>query len=331
MSYLNPPYENTFKELCACMPLFYLDVYEMREILKAQGWLMDGINEAIELTIANNFIMTTDEPTVKKWETALKIYHEKKLTLDQRKRSIMGRVMGYGHIGEPEIREIIAQYTSGEVTVEFAVGVITVTVYGEIFDRDVLLDTLLKRIPAHLALILCNIIIAPELMNELFFAPGFGESLSMTKLPEIEPELPGETIYLAPVLGRGLSETTLPPIEPVFAPAVVAGIFAAAFHSVTETELPTIKEPDTTVMPTAVQRIAAAVQSVTETALPMMPDPAPTEELAIVERFTAAPALAVMETKLPPLPEFQTTLGAVCFGRATAAVQTITETILPEI
>lgn len=152
MSYLNPPYEDNFKELCAAMPLFYLDVFEMREILKAQGRLMDDVCAAFELVIDNNFIMTADDQTIREWEEVLHIPRDPSLTLDQRRRIVAGYTSGRGHIGEPEIREIVGQYTENAITVAFAKGVITIGIEGEIFGEDSLVDTLLRRIPAHLAL-----------------------------------------------------------------------------------------------------------------------------------------------------------------------------------
>ena len=145
MSYLNPPYEDNFKELCAAMPLFYLDVFEMREVLKAEGG-------GFELIVSDNFILPADEAAIKKWETALNIVYEEQLTLDQRKQVVIGYICGSGHIGEPEIREVIGHYTSGAVSVAFAKGVITVIIEGEVPGEMTLLDTLLRRIPAHLRL-----------------------------------------------------------------------------------------------------------------------------------------------------------------------------------
>lgn len=152
MSYLNYPYEDGFKELCAAMPLFYLDVFEMREVLKAEGRLIDGVSGGFELVVADNFILPADEATIEKWETALNIVYEETLTLDQRKQVVIGYICGNGHIGEPEIRDIIGRYTSAVVTVGFARGVITVVIEGEVPGEATLLDTLLRRIPAHLRL-----------------------------------------------------------------------------------------------------------------------------------------------------------------------------------
>lgn len=157
MSFLNPPYEDSFKELCVGYPLFYLDVFEMREILKAQGDLMNDLTASIELLLNNNFIATADEATIKTWEAALGIEYDNELTLEERKSVVAAHVSGHGHIGEPEIREVVSRYSPDPVTVAFEKGVITVTVSGEIFDTTNLYKTLLSRIPAHLSLLL-NII-----------------------------------------------------------------------------------------------------------------------------------------------------------------------------
>ena len=150
MSYLNPPYKNNFQELCASMPLFYLDVREMRAILQAQGHLLDGICDSTEMVVDFNFILTADEATIRKWEKALKITYKGKLTLDQRKHVVIGYIIGLGHIGEREIRGIIGQYTPNHVDFDFLRGTITVLVEGEIPGEEYLLETLLQSIPAHL-------------------------------------------------------------------------------------------------------------------------------------------------------------------------------------
>ena len=86
------------------------------------------------------------------WEEILEITYTRPLTLDQRKRVVIARLAGYGHIGEPEIRGIIANYTERAVAVDFKRGVVFITIEGEVFDEMNLWDTLTRRIPAHLAL-----------------------------------------------------------------------------------------------------------------------------------------------------------------------------------
>lgn len=171
MSYLNPPYPTNFQELCAAMPIFYLDVREMRAILRAQGRLLDGICNGVENVVDFNFILTSDEATIRKWEKALKITYKSRLTLDQRKRVVISYIIGLGHIGEPEIRSIIGQYTPNHVDFDFMRGTITIVVEGEIFDEDSLLETLLRLIPAHLTLKM-SIHIRKEYRQTIPFAQG---------------------------------------------------------------------------------------------------------------------------------------------------------------
>ncbi len=150
MSYLNPPHQNNFQELCAAMPLYYLDILEMRAILRAQGHLLDGVCGGVENVVDFNFILTADDATIRMWEKALKITYKGRRTLEQRKHVVIGYIIGLGHIGEQEIRGIIGQYTPNHVDFDFMRGTISILVEGEIFDEENLLETLLRRIPAHL-------------------------------------------------------------------------------------------------------------------------------------------------------------------------------------
>lgn len=152
MKFYNKYFKNNYEELLTYYPDFYKNVYEMNQILKAFGSISDDLETAIEQVFFNNFVLTADLETVKIWENILDITYSEKLTLDQRKRVIIGRISGYGHIGEPEIRNIISNYTENSVSIDFRKGKILVDIDGEIFDENNLLNTLLRRIPAHLAL-----------------------------------------------------------------------------------------------------------------------------------------------------------------------------------
>lgn len=152
MKFYDKYFKSNYEELITYYPRYYRDVFEMVEILKAEGRIADELEAHIEQAYLNNFVLTADLETVKIWEKILNITYSKPLTLDQRKRVIIGRISGYGHIGEPEIRGVIANYTDNTVAVDFARGVIYIVINGEIFDENNLLNTLLRRIPAHLAL-----------------------------------------------------------------------------------------------------------------------------------------------------------------------------------
>lgn len=145
-------YKNNYEKLLTYYPRYYRDVFEMVEILKAYGKISDVLELQIEQAYLNNFVLEADETTIRGWEDILGITYSKPLSLEQRRRVIIARIAGHGHIGEPEIREVIANYTDKSVSVDFAKGIIYIVIEGEVFDENNLLRTLLRRIPAHLAL-----------------------------------------------------------------------------------------------------------------------------------------------------------------------------------
>lgn len=54
-------YKNNYEELITYYPVFYREVYEMVEILKAQGRLADNLQNSIEQVFSNQFIDSADE------------------------------------------------------------------------------------------------------------------------------------------------------------------------------------------------------------------------------------------------------------------------------
>ena len=152
MNFYKKYFKNNYEELIRYYPRFYRDVFEMVEILKVCGQIADTLESNIEQVYFNNFVLTADTKTIKMWEKILGITYEENLPLNQRKNVVIGRISGYGHIGEPEIRSIIANYTKNDVKIDFSMGVITIIIDGNVFDEMNLLNTLLCRIPAHLVL-----------------------------------------------------------------------------------------------------------------------------------------------------------------------------------
>ena len=73
MRFYEKQFENNFEELITYYPRFYRDVYEMVEILKANGRVFDRMEGDIEQTYLNCFIEYADEETIKKLEDFLDI------------------------------------------------------------------------------------------------------------------------------------------------------------------------------------------------------------------------------------------------------------------
>lgn len=150
MKYFSDYYKSNFEELLTYYPRFYSEVLEMVEILKAFGFTLDEAEAAIERVFLNGFIYEADAETIKGWEEILNIENNPAFTLDQRKKVVISILRGFGHIGEQTIRDIIASFTDGAVEFDYLRGIIDITIDGELFSEMLVLNTLYKRIPAHL-------------------------------------------------------------------------------------------------------------------------------------------------------------------------------------
>jgi hypothetical protein len=157
MSYLNPPYADNFKELCAAVPLFYLEVFEMREILKSQGRLMDDICNGFEKIIDDNFILQASRETISVYENFLALTPNPGMSLDERRKLIIATMYRTPHIGETEMREIFNIFCNGELAISVGSGIINLTAdidEGKFLNAPGFLEVLKRQIPAHLALAL---------------------------------------------------------------------------------------------------------------------------------------------------------------------------------
>ncbi len=83
---------------------------------------------------------------------------------------------------------------------------------------------------------------APAIESEVNITPFLGRATAITKLPELEPEMPVVGLYVSPVIGRGMSIMKLPSIEPDRGVAAIAGHTTAAMvGTITETRLPELE------------------------------------------------------------------------------------------
>lgn len=110
----------------------------------------------------------------------------------------------------------------------------------------------------------------PPIESELHVTPLMGRGMAITKLPELEPEIPAAGIYVAPAIGHGMSITKLPVIEPELGTATILVHTSAAAHgSIMETRLPPLPEFDTVIPAVVDGRFFAACHgNIMETRLP---------------------------------------------------------------
>lgn len=77
------------EELLEYMPDYYDGVYEMEELLKAQGQALAANDKKQEQILNNQFVVTADETGVKAFEDQLGIVAKPNATLEERKQQII--------------------------------------------------------------------------------------------------------------------------------------------------------------------------------------------------------------------------------------------------
>jgi len=144
----------------------------MDAVWRAQGRHLDGIQAAITRSVDNNFIDLADAQALGRLEAFLRIRHSSPRTLAERRNIIKAFIIGRGRVGQREIKELIAVFTDGEISVAFARGVVYIVVtrdFGDpfnLYDVNMVLD---NRLPAHLALDITDNALPVSVRNEYNF------------------------------------------------------------------------------------------------------------------------------------------------------------------
>lgn len=153
-------FADCYEELISYYPRYYREVREMNAILKANGKLLDGTQDAIEQVYNNAFIDFMDEAAVRQMEIFLSINLDKTRTLDERRRLIKSFFAGFGRVSATLLKEMINAYTNAGVEVKFepfdAAGNNMLYINFERGDEATLymsdiLELLSRKIPAHIA------------------------------------------------------------------------------------------------------------------------------------------------------------------------------------
>ncbi len=155
----NKFFKSSFEELLSYYPRFYYNVFEMVEILKADGRLADDIEAGMETALANCFIDTADEATIEQWERFLEINLLRPGSLEERRGLIKSFIIGAGNISASALCSIISAYTGAAVECKLEPAdsegnnklfiIFDRGNHGEIYLDDIG-ALILKKIPAHI-------------------------------------------------------------------------------------------------------------------------------------------------------------------------------------
>ena len=216
----------------------------MDAIWRAAGGKLDEIEAGVDAVANDTFISMMDAAALSDMEAFLDIAPNKNRTLEVRRKLVASYFVGANHIGAPEIKELVRGYTGDTPEVKFSKGRIYVCIsppYESAFFSSDIIECLLRKIPAHLALSL-SLRYKPDVQPAYAAAAPLGTTISCTVRLRgtIKPRTVGATAYTAGAAAsaRMMAEVKLPRIitpKSVSAQAYAAGRLAHTHETVTIT------------------------------------------------------------------------------------------------
>lgn len=145
------------EELLEYMPEFYDGVYEMEELLKAQGKALAANDTTQEQILDNQFVVTADETGVKAFEEQLGIVAKPNATLEERKQQIILESAPPQPLTKNYLYASSTNLLGMSVRFEINTALRTVAVYATgsitVVQADNLRDWLYHILPANMLLV----------------------------------------------------------------------------------------------------------------------------------------------------------------------------------
>lgn len=145
------------EELLEYMPEFYDGVYEMEELLKAQGKALAANDKTQERILANHFVVTANETGVKVFEEQFGIVANPMATLEERKQQIILESAPPQPLTKNYLYASSANLLGMNVRFEINTAIRTVTAYAtgsiSVVQTDNLRDWLYHILPANMLLV----------------------------------------------------------------------------------------------------------------------------------------------------------------------------------
>lgn len=163
LTFYDKDFENNYEEFITYYPGYYQQVYEMNEILKAQGRLADRLENCIEQIYRNNFIDYADAETIGRLESFLHLEYNKIKDMEVRRKTIKAHLIGSKVSKASEIAAIIKDCTGYDANIRFEPfdgegnNRLVIKCSGpekEAFNLDDIWRILRERIPAHIQFLL---------------------------------------------------------------------------------------------------------------------------------------------------------------------------------
>lgn len=157
MKLYNKYFKCNYDELITYYPLFYREVREMNEILKAQGRIADKLENSIEQIFSDCFIDTADRNVISCYERIIGIVPDNSKSIEERRSLVKSHIVGTGKISASLIIEMISTYTGASAKCNFNNSCLFISVYrgSKSFINFVDISALLSvKLPAHIMFVL---------------------------------------------------------------------------------------------------------------------------------------------------------------------------------
>lgn len=149
---------NAYEQISSFYPRWYLDFYEMREIIRIEALVAENVQKAIDLILDNHFLDTLNTEKASELEKYLNISDVSDRSIEERRKIIKSYFLGRGKLSLSQIIAIVQALSGGIVTGSFSLGDSSANHYiklriSKCDIKAMLVDiiaTLRERVPAHL-------------------------------------------------------------------------------------------------------------------------------------------------------------------------------------
>lgn len=149
---------NAYEQISSFYPRWYLEIYEMNEILKIEALVAENAQKAIDLILDNHFLDTIDVGKATELEHYLGITTSANRSIEERRLVIKSYFLGRGKLSLAQIISIVQALSGGKVTATFSkrnnngdngikLNIYNCYIKGMLID---IISTLQNRVPAHL-------------------------------------------------------------------------------------------------------------------------------------------------------------------------------------
>jgi len=137
-------------------PQVIRQILEFQAFIKAEGFEVDFLKNAIEICVNEAYLTTMSEERIAQWEKALGLLYSPEDSIEDRRDAIIARVRGQGKLNTASINAIVSAFTGGTAISYIENSVLYVKITPPPNNKQYKFENvkreLQKKVPAHLGL-----------------------------------------------------------------------------------------------------------------------------------------------------------------------------------